>query len=115
MRKLAVGTVDKSFRHGVVDVIIKKIPRPLRGVIRLAHHVLCDCRLGGIGAQHLQLAVNERGRPADVFWGHAPHKRRDLVQNRATTAPPITVRFPGAVQTKALAVPMPQRIGIESM
>ena len=92
-------------RDEVLEVIVEKRPPSLRRGMTLANHVLCDRRLGDLDTQHLQLAVNARGTPANVLAGHAADESAHFGKDGAPTAPPTAMRFPGPIQTKALTMP----------
>ena len=85
-------------------MIVEERSPGLRRRLTVADHILRDRRLGDVDAQHLQLAVNSRSTPANVFSGHAPNELTNFRWDRATTAP-AWARFPPPIETKALAVP----------
>ncbi len=76
--------------------------------LRLRHR-----RLGNGDAEHLQLAVNSRGTPANVLWRHAPNELADFPWDRRTTA--AVARFPSSVMANAFAVPTHQGVGLEEI
>jgi hypothetical protein len=61
-------------RYQVFTMIIQKVPPRLRWRLRRLDHILCDCRLGDVNAEHLQLAVNSWCAPANVVSRHCPDK-----------------------------------------
>jgi hypothetical protein len=53
-------------RYQVFTMIVQKGPPRLRWRLRMMDHIFCDCRLGDVNAEHLQLAVNPWRAPANV-------------------------------------------------
>jgi len=95
-------------------MIIQKGSPRLRWWLRRLDHILCDCRLGDVNAEHLQLAVNSWCAPANVVSRHCPDKFAYLRCDGWTPAPAAT-GLPGPVQSKALAVPAHQGIRFEDL
>src|ERR1019366_8403037 len=94
-------------------VILQECAPSLRRRLATVHHVFAYAGFSDIDTEFEQLAVNAGCTPTRILAAHSADELSDFTGNRRPSrlAPPD---FPGPEETKALAMPRNDRVGLDN-